>query len=105
MYAVGVFLHFAADMQKHVQLTLKPGLFYDGLWSRSRNPNYLGELLIYASFAVLAYDYAWISASVLAVFMVIVWIPNMIKKDKSLSRYPEFDAYKKRSGLLFPKLF
>jgi len=27
----------------------------------------------------------------------------MIKKDKSLARYPEFDNYKKKSGLLFPK--
>ena len=29
----------------------------------------------------------------------------MLKKDKSLSRYPEFTGYKERSGLLLPKLF
>ena len=29
----------------------------------------------------------------------------MLKKDRSLSRYPEFAAYKERSGLLLPKLF
>jgi hypothetical protein len=29
----------------------------------------------------------------------------MLKKDQSLSRYPEFADYKARSGLLFPKLF
>lgn len=104
MYAVGVFFHFVADMQKHVQLTLKPGLFYDGLWARSRNPNYLGEFLIYTSFAVMAYDYWWVSASVLSIFMVIIWIPNMLKKDRSLSRYDDFAEYKKKSGLLFPKL-
>jgi hypothetical protein len=27
----------------------------------------------------------------------------MLKKDQSLSRYPEFAAYKNNSGLLFPK--
>jgi hypothetical protein len=29
----------------------------------------------------------------------------MLKKDRSLSRYPEFAAYKQNSGLLIPKLF
>ncbi len=29
----------------------------------------------------------------------------MLKKDKSLSRYPEFADYKRRSGLVFPQLF
>jgi len=29
----------------------------------------------------------------------------MLKKDKSLSRYPEFEEYKENSGLLLPKLF
>ncbi len=29
----------------------------------------------------------------------------MLKKDKSLSRYPEFEAYQQISGLIFLKLF
>jgi hypothetical protein len=29
----------------------------------------------------------------------------MLRKDKSLSRYPEFAAYAAKSGLLFPRLF
>jgi len=37
-------------------------------------------------------------------FIAGVFIPNMLKKDRSLSRYPEFDAYKANSGLLLPKL-
>ena len=50
VYAVGVFLHFAADMQKHTALALRPGqLITTGLFARTRNPNYLGELLIYLS--------------------------------------------------------
>ena len=59
VYAVGVFLHFAADMQKHTSLALRPGqLITTGLFARTRNPNYLGELLIYLSFAVLALHWA-----------------------------------------------
>ena len=31
-----------------------------------------------------------------------VLVPNMIKKDKSLSRHPGYEKYKKRTSLLFP---
>ncbi len=59
IYAVGVFWHFASDMQKTMFLKLKPGhLMTDGLWSRLRNPNYFGELLIYLGFGLLALHWA-----------------------------------------------
>ncbi len=102
-FGLGVFYHFASDMQKHTTLALKPGLFCDGLWANSRNPNYFGEFLIYASFSSLAQH--WIPYAVMGVFVTVVWVPNMRKKDASLSRYPAFEAYRSRSGLLFPKLF
>ena len=102
MYSFGVFFHFAADMQKHISLELRPGLITEGLWARCRNPNYFGELLIYLGFGLLAGTWAWVPASVLVVFMILVWVPNMLKKDRSLSRYPEFAAYKKQSWLIIP---
>ncbi len=101
-FGLGVFFHFVSDMQKHVTLSLKKGLLTDGLWSRSRNPNYFGELLIYAGFSGLAMH--WAPFLALGLFVCAVWIPNMLKKDRSLSRYPEFEAYKARSGLMFPRL-
>jgi protein-S-isoprenylcysteine O-methyltransferase Ste14 len=101
-YGVGVFLHFAADMQKSTALALRPGeLITDGLFARTRNPNYLGELLIYLSFALLALH--WAPLLVVALFLVVVWIPNMRRKDRSLARYPAFADYRSRSGLLIPK--
>ena len=39
---------------------------------------------------------------ILVLFMAIVWMPNMIKKEKSLSRHPDYEKYKKRTSLLFP---
>ena len=102
MYSFGVFFHFASDMQKHISLQLKPGLITTGLWARCRNPNYFGELLIYLGFGLLAASWAWVPVAVLGVFMGLVWIPNMLKKDRSLSRYPEFAEYKKRAGILIP---
>lgn len=101
IHAVGVFLHFASDMQKHVALALRPGqLMTDGLWSRVRNPNYLGELLIYGGFTMLAMH--WLPLAALALVIGTVWVPNMLRKDRSLSRYPEFASYKARSKLLVP---
>ena len=101
IFAMGVFFHYASDMQKHAYLKLKPGeLITDGLMSRCRNTNYFGELLIYLSFALLSRH--WIPIVVLVSFMVIIWLPNMHRKDKSLSRYPDYVEYKKRSSLMIP---
>ena len=45
----------------------------------------------------------WIIA--LSIFVFAIWIPNMIRKDKSLSRYPEFDKYKRNSSKFIPFLW
>jgi len=100
VWGLGVFYHFASDMQKHITLSLKPGLIQDGLWARVRNPNYFGELLIYAGFSSLAMH--WAPFVALAIFVGAVWIPNMVKKDRSISRHAGFAEYKKRSKLFIP---
>ena len=99
----GIFLHYGSDAQKYYTLKYKTGLITEGFFTHSRNPNYLGEIFIYLSFAILAQH--WIPFLVLGGFYAGIFVPNMLKKDKSLSRYPEFEAYKARSGLLLPKLF
>ena len=99
---IGVFLHFASDAQKFFTLKLRKGLIEDGFFKKVRNTNYLGEILIYISFALLSLDI--IPFLVLAIFFFIVFLPRMYKKDKSLSKYEAFSEYKNKSGLLFPKL-
>jgi steroid 5-alpha reductase family enzyme len=104
IYAVGVFWHFASDMQKAMFLKLNPGhLLTDGLWSRLRNPNYFGELLIYLGFGLLATH--WAPLLVILLFLLIVWLPNMRRKDRSLARYPDFGSYKARSKMFLPFVF
>ena len=100
VYILGVFLHFPSDMQKHTQLSLKKGLITDGMFTRCRNTNYLGELFIYLGFSMLPMHWAPLCA--LFLFICIIWIPNMLRKEKSLSRYPEFAEYKKRSFMFLP---
>jgi protein-S-isoprenylcysteine O-methyltransferase Ste14 len=100
---IGVFLHYASDAQKYYTLKYRAGLITEGFFARCRNTNYLGEICIYASFALLSLH--WLPFVILAVFAIAVFVPNMLKKDRSLSRYPEFADYQAHSGLLFPSLF
>ena len=68
-----------------------------------RHPNYLGEMMIYGSYALLVQH--WIPWVILAYWWIFVFLLNMLKIEASLSRYPEWKAYKTRSGMLLPKLF
>lgn len=100
---LGVFLHYSSDAQKYFTLKYQPGLITEGFFARCRNTNYLGEVFIYGSFVLLAQH--WLPLVILAAIVAGLFVPNMLKKDRSLSRYPEFEAYQKQSGLLLPKLF
>lgn len=96
----GMVLHFGSDAQKYYTLQYKPGLITDGFFARCRNTNYLGELMIYLGFAMLSMS--WMGYIGITLFFVFVFIPGMLRKEKSLSRYPGFADYKKRTGFLWP---
>lgn len=99
----GLFLHYTSDAQKYYTLKYQPGLISEGFFARCRNTNYLGEILIYLAFALLAQH--WLPFVILTGFVAVIFVPNMLKKDRSLSRYPEFEEYKANSGLIIPKIF
>jgi len=104
LYTFGIFLHYTSDMQKFIELKYNPGnLITDGLMQYSRNINYFGEFLIYGSFALLAMS--WIPLAVIAVYFILEWGPNIKRKEKSLSRYPNFEEYKKKTKLFIPFIF
>ncbi len=104
LFTFGVFFHFASDMQKFMALQCeRQRLFTDGLWRYSRNPNYFGELLIYLSLALLSMH--WLPLLILAAWVGFYWLPNMFKKDRSLSRYSNFEDYKRKTKLFIPFLF
>ena len=103
-FSIGVFYHFASDMQKFIFLKNQSGLITDGFWKQCRHPNYFGELLIYLSFVIMVLETSlwWVPSLILLLFIVAVWIPNMIKIDKSLSRYEEHTSYKKKTAFIIP---
>jgi protein-S-isoprenylcysteine O-methyltransferase Ste14 len=72
------------------------------MFARTRNPNYLGEMMIYGAYALLVrHGLPWL---VLAWVWGVVFVPNMLLKEASLSRYPGWSAYRAATGLLWPRL-
>lgn len=101
-YALGVVLMMASDAQKHFTLAERPGLITTGFFAGVRHPNYLGEMVLYAAFAVVAGH--WLPWLVLAWVWLGLFVPNMLAKEASMSRYPQWGAYRARTGMLLPRL-
>ena len=97
---VGSAIMIAADAQKFYTLRVKKGLITDGMHRYVRHPNYLGEIMIYGSFALMVWH--WLPVVVLAWVWLGVFAINMIMKEASMSRYPEWAAYRKRTWWLIP---
>lgn len=102
-HTLGVALMFGSDAQKFFTLKQTRGLITTGFFERVRHPNYLGEMMLYGAYALLVRH--WLPWVVLGFVWLQVFLPNMKLKEASMSRYPEWDAYVARTGLLLPKLF
>lgn len=102
IYVLGVVIMMSSDAQKYFTLRIKRGLITDGFFARIRHPNYLGEMMLYFSFALLAEH--WLPWVVLAWVWLGVFLPNILGKEASMSRYPEWEAYKARTGILLPRV-
>ena len=117
MFTLGIWLHHTADTQKYFVLRARRGLITDGLFSRCRNPNYLGEMMIYAAFAGnraltnrklsqniiipafgLNHPMWWWSWANLLQVWVGLFYPSWLAKDRSMSRYPEWSQYISQTG-------
>ena len=103
LHTLGVVIMMTADCQKYFTMKYNQGLICDGLFKYIRHPNYLGEIMLYASYAMIVQH--WIPWAILAWVWIGVFLVNILQKEASMSRYPEWADYKKQSGMLIPKLF
>ncbi|MFL1896326.1 DUF1295 domain-containing protein [Aquimarina sp. 2-A2] len=103
VYSIGMFFLYVSDMQKFYTLKYKSGLITEGLFSRTRNPNYFGEILVYFSLAMLSTH--WLPFVVLTIFICFIFMKNMKQKDIHLSELSGFKEYKEQTWLVFPKFF
>jgi protein-S-isoprenylcysteine O-methyltransferase Ste14 len=95
----GITWMIAADCQKYFQLKYRKGLVTNGMFRYTRNPNFFGETLIYAAYALLAGH--WLTWIVFA-YAVLYFYTRMLVKDGSISRYPEWESYQAESSRLIP---
>jgi len=101
LHSLGLVIMVSTDVQKYVALKYKPGhLIQDGMFKYIRHPNYTGEMMIYSTYGFFANN--WISWTILGYFFIAMYFPYMYRIEESISRYPEWKAYKARTGMILP---
>lgn len=115
VWALGFSIEVIADSQKS-RFSANPdnkGKFIQtGLWSRSRHPNYFGEIVLWIGVAVIAIPvlqgWQWI-ALISPVFVTLLLtrvsgVPLLEKKaDKKWGGQEDYESYKKRTPVLIPR--
>lgn len=108
---IGVLLEFFADNQLAKFRENKPAkseLLDTGLWARSRNPNYLGEIMFWIGLAIIGNAYQapfYASVGAILMFFLIVFVSIPMKEERMMERRPQYAAYKKSVPKLLLKLF
>lgn len=91
------------DAQKFLVLREKRGLITHCMTGWSRNMNYLGEMMLYSSFAVLCqrnepwYIYAYVWTCIFSLRMSV--------KEYSLSKKPDYPEWKAKTWFYLPKIY
>lgn len=74
-----------------------------GPYAYTRNPLYLGSILIAAGFAAALLS--WVVAAVLAIGFALIYIPVIASEERFLrATFPGFDEYRRRVPRLIPRL-
>lgn len=110
LFAAGFLIEATADRQlaQFRQIAGSQGqLMTSGLWSRSRHPNYFGEIILwfgigFCSFAITGSFWAFFGPVILAMIIYFVSIP--ITEDHLRSSRPAFDGYAARTPVLVPHI-
>lgn len=116
IWVLGFVVEVVADTQKsrfNADPSNKGKFIQTGLWSRSRHPNYFGEIVLWIGIAVIALPvlqgWQWI-ALISPIFVTLLLtrvsgIPLLEKKaDQKWGGQPEYEEYKKRTPVLIPRM-
>jgi len=100
LYIFGSLINTSADVQKTTAKSMGAGLINDGIWRFVRHINYLGDLLRYTSFSVIAGSgWAFLVPGVIS----LLYLQRITQKENSMAtKYPEFIDYQKNSSRLLP---
>ena len=116
VWIIGFAIEVAADFQKsrfNANPDNKGRFIQTGLWSRSRHPNYFGEIMLWVGIAMIAlpvlHGWQWV-ALISPLFVTLLLtrvsgIPLLEKKaDKKWGGQDEYETYKKKTPILIPRL-
>lgn len=116
VWTFGFAFEVIADSQKsrfNADPANKGKFIRTGLWSRSRHPNYFGEIVLWIGVAIIAIPvlqgWQWV-AMISPLFVTLLLtrvsgIPLLEKKaDKKWGGQEDYDAYKKNTPVLIPRL-
>jgi steroid 5-alpha reductase family enzyme len=116
VWVVGFTIEVIADAQKS-RFSANPAnkgkFIQSGLWSRSRHPNYFGEIVLWVGVALIALPvlqgWQWVAlispAFVTLLLTRVSGVPLLEKKaDKKWGGQKDYEAYKKKTSVLIPRL-
>lgn len=117
VWAIGFAIEVVADSQKsrfNANPDNKGKFIQTGLWSRSRHPNYFGEIMLWVGVTVITLPvlqgWQWV-ALISPVFVTLLLtrvsgIPLLEKKaDKKWGGQEAYESYKKTTPVLIPRFF
>jgi len=102
IYVFGIVIMLLSDSQKYYTLKYKKGLISDGMFKYTRNPNYLGEIMVYGSFVLLVNDA--ISYFCVCQVWATFFVYRMYRKELSFRQKEGYVEYAERSWILVPKI-
>jgi len=100
LHTFGCVTMMASDTQKYFVLKEKKGLITNGWFSRIRNPNYLGEMMIYGTYALVGTSY--IPYLILSVIWSVLFYPNMVMKDNRILEKEKGHDYIEQTSMINP---
>ncbi|HUN21543.1 MAG TPA: DUF1295 domain-containing protein [Anaerolineales bacterium] len=116
-WLVGFAIETIADQQKsafNANPANKGKFIQSGLWARSRHPNYFGEILLWLGVAIIAFPalsgWQWVTLiSPLFVTLLLTRVSGIplleAKSDRKWGGQADYEAYKQKTPVLFPRIF
>ena len=116
VWVAGFALEVVADLQKsrfRADPANKGRFISTGLWSRSRHPNYFGEILLWLGVAIVAvpvltgWQWVVLASPVFVAFLLtkVSGVPLLEQKaDARWGGQPDYEEYKRTTPVLVPRL-